>query len=648
MSSIADANEYEKTFMANYIKKAAQKKISEYEKKLESTEDSFKKLEIRRQIRIIREQTENEIKEMNTEVKIEKVDLGVKTAKIGQINSENFFEYSGIKIPMNIWSYLFEYQRKGVCWMIDLYLIGKGGVLADEMGLGKTIQVSTFIISLLFSEKATKFLILAPVTVIDQWITQLNELEPNLKINRKLAAKIDGILIMSYESFKNTTIIPKFDCVFLDEGHKIKNKDALVTQAVKQVKSPIRFVITGTPIQNNLGELWSIFDFVNPGLLGSYSTFQEEFENKIKSSKTEKEKQASYHHSVMLRSMIEPFIMRRMKNMIDHKLPNKIDKVIFVSFSDKQYQLYCNTLESKRFKNCAIKGFSSNCSFLTAITFLRKICNHPVLISNSSFDDYEFGKKDETETVAEVTYKLPYKELVEDSAKLKVTFDMLDKWYGENEKVLLFFQSVKMLQLAASALSSYRSNYKYFIMTGATPLKIRTDLISTFNSDPNTFIFLLTTRVGGLGINLTGASRVIIYDPDWNPSTDNQAKERIYRFGQKSDVEIYRLITRETLEEKIYQKQIYKDCLSKKILSNPDTAFEKEYFFDLFSCPSNLNKEVEIENNKMLEVVNDELADVNQEDVKSFSILKKFNSVAFLSGPDLIEYIKRREANLSE
>lgn len=652
MPSITDVDEYEKAFMVNYIKQNAQNKINELEKKLEQTEDSFKKLEIKKQIREIKIQMDEEIAEMNNE-KINnevKIDLGEKTNEIGYLDPKSFYEYAGIKIPMNIWTYLFEYQREGVCWMIDLFLKEKGGILADEMGLGKTLQVSALIASLVFSNKATKFLILAPVTVIDHWIAQLNGLKLEIKIHRKPSVNDKGVFIMSYESFRELTLFPIYDCVFLDEGHKIKNKDALITQSTKRIIAKSKFVITGTPIQNNLSELWSIFDFVYQGLLGSHSTFQEEFENKIKNNKTERDKQISYNHSVLLRSMIEPYIMRRMKYMIDHKLPGKIDKVIFVSLSDKQYELYNNTLESKRFKNCSIKGFSSNCTFLTAITYLRKICNHPLLVKNNSFENYNY-KKSELESEKnfnEFEFNLTSKELVDESSKLKITFDMLDKWYSDNQKVLLFFQSVKMLQIAAKALSSFRPEFKYCVMTGSTSINQRSSLIDIFNNDKSIFIFLLTTRVGGLGINLASASRIIIFDPDWNPSTDNQAKERIYRFGQKSEVEMYRLITRDTLEEKIYQKQIYKDCLSKKILANPSVVFEKEYFFDLFAHPSNFGNDIKIENSKMVEIVNDKLVDVNQEDTKSFLILKELSSKPFLTGPELIEYIKRRETNLKD
>lgn len=205
-----------------------------------------------------------------------------------------------------------------------------------------------------------------------------------------------------------------------------------------------------------------------------------------------------------------------------------------------------------------------------------------------------------------------------------------------------------MLQIAQKALKSFRPQFNFCTMTGSTPINQRSNIIETFNTDKSLFIFLLTTRVGGLGINLTSANRIIIFDPDWNPSTDNQAKERIYRFGQKSDVQMYRLITRDTLEEKIYQKQIYKDCLSKKILANPSIVFEKEYFFDLFACPNVYETDIKIENNRMIEIVDDKLVDVNQEDSKSFSLLKELNSKAFLTGTELIEYIKRREINLKD
>lgn len=647
MPIIADTDDYEKSFIVSYLKAQAGKKTKELESKLENTADSFKRLQIEREIEIVGQTLESELKRLNGEdQKVEMLELGSKTKDIGCFVDSNVFVYSNFKIPMNIWNYLFDYQRLGVKWMLNLFRSGKGGILADEMGLGKTIQVCTVIISLFYSKKAEQFLILSPATVIDHWADQLKKLEPCPEIHKEMLIRKRGVFVLSYETFRMCTLLPVFDVVFLDEGHKIKNKESLISQSTKRIQAKCRFVVTGTPIQNNLTELWSIFDFVNPSLLGSYTTFQDEFERKIKPCKTEKEKQTSYQYSVMLRSIIEPFILRRMKASVEHILPHKLDKVIFISLTDKQSQMYLEALKSKRFEILGKSRPKSKDALLGALTYLRKICNHPLLVDENQSLKHNYNVSSDTENLD--LKHVSVSELVNDSSKLKMTFNMLDQWYNEKNRVLLFFQTYKMLQIAKAGIANLRPYFKFVEMSGKTPTSKRSKIIEVFNNDASCFIFLLTTRVGGLGLNLTGANRIIIYDPDWNPSTDSQAKERAYRYGQTSDVEIYRLICRDTIEEKIYQKQIYKDCLSRKILADPNVNFDRDYYLDLFDFHLSFNKDAQMAENKEFTVENDELVSVKEEDKRDFGIFKELNSRAVLAGDELIDYIKRRESSLSE
>lgn len=648
MNEFKDTDEYEKLFIKKYLKKQADNKISELETRLKSTTDSFKILEIKRQIKQISSVLQKELEKLDTKCSqsdktTDICETGEKIHFIEKYNPNDVFTHGDIQIPSNIWNYLFEYQKQGVIWMLDLFKLRKGGILADEMGLGKTIQVCTVIASLYHSKIAEQFLILCPATVIDHWIAHILKLDYHPAIYREISIKNTGVFVLSYESFRNLRILPKFDCVFLDEGHKIKNKHSQISNSVKMIHTCSRFVITGTPIQNDLSELWSIFDFVNPNLLGSYSTFQEEFENKIKNSRTEKEKQISYQYSVMLRAVIEPFILRRTKNMIEHILPNKIDKVIFITLSEKQSQMYLNALDSRKFEALMKTGFKSKHILFKLITHLKKICNHPMLLSSRNTDRNSTDDSDQSL----ISLSDIKDEIIEDSCKLKTVFELLDQWYSENNKVLLFFQTVQMLEIAKTAISKFRKNFNFLVMNGKTPIPQRTSMIDVFNTDPKQFLFLLTTKVGGLGLNLTGANRVIIYDPDWNPSTDNQAKERIYRYGQKSNIEIYRMICRDTIEEKIYQKQIYKDCLSKKILSNPDVRFDSEYFSDLFTFKPGLRSDAEIKLDKNFIIKDDQLVDIKEEDKRDFNIIKEYNIKDILTGSELIEFIKRRENNLS-
>lgn len=651
MAVVTDTDEYEKQFLQRYLKARAGKLVEELERKLEITDDSFKKLDIKRKIKMVEASLEAELKGLaEGEAKPGRFEVGEKAEDIGEFVAGDVFVYKDVKIPRNIWTYLFSYQMDGVKWMIDIFELGKGGVLADEMGLGKTIQVCATIIGLYNSGKGKNFLILSPATVINHWINQLKQLKPCPSIMREISLKKEGIFVLSYEAFRACQLLPSFDVVFLDEGHKIKNRESQVAQAVKRIQAKSRFVITGTPIQNNLAELWSIFDFVNPNLLGSYATFQDEFERTIKHCRTELEAQRSYHYSIMLRSIIEPFILRRMKSAVEHILPNKLDRVVFIRLSQRQTDMYLEALNSKKFEQLLLYGRRTRNVLFWALTHLRKICNHPALIEGTSLErapaepTYESSSDD---SIFEVPNH-DVEKLVNDSSKLKATIDMLDNWYSENRRVLLFFQTYKMLQIARIVIASMRPRFRCLEMSGQTPTSKRSALIDSFNNNKNIFIFFLTTRVGGLGLNLTGANRVIIYDPDWNPSTDNQAKERIYRYGQSTDVEIYRLICRDTVEEKIYQKQIYKDRLSKKILSNPDMKFDQEYFLDLFDFQTSLRSGTELADTVQLKIEKDELVSVKEEDKRDFNIFKRLNSKAVLTGPELIEYIKRRECSLTD
>lgn len=633
MTDFTDAKIYEKGFLEKFTKKRALRKIEEFEKKILLETNLSKILKLQEKIKIVNEELKTELEIINQkEELIIKQALGDKSDDLMNYKNEDHL-IQNIKCPRNIWEYLFDYQKEGVEWMVGLYNNEKGGVLADEMGLGKTIQILTFIISLIHSNKGSKYLILCPSTLINQWISEFERLTESLK-ERKYK-----IMVLSYERFRINDCDLELDGIFLDEGHKVKNKDSLIAQTVKKVKTLNRFVITGTPIQNDLSELWSIFDFINPNLLGSYKTFQNEFESTIKRGKTEKDKNTSYEFSVLLRSIIEPYIKRRLKSGIDHKLPDKSDKVVFINLSAEQRELYTRTLESERFLSLKRNMSKKKETVLGAMTYLRKICNHPLLINGINSDKISLALKGLKNNV----------DLIEGSCKVKVALEMLQKWREDGKKALVFFQTVQMLYIFEFILKEYYQDFNFNKMSGKTDLRQRTLLIDNFNSDPNIFIFLLTTKVGGFGLNLTGANRIIIFDPDWNPSTDNQAKERIYRFGQKSEVEIYRLVTRNTIEEKIYEKQIYKDSLSRKILVNPELNFAKEFFFDIFSYYDNFDQETKSNDNSgNFEICQDQLVEIKEQDLRNFKIIQDLNMKKDLNGSQLIEYIVRRESGLND
>lgn len=702
--------DYEKSFIERYLERTANLKIEELLCKIKECRDNgnTKKIhELEIEIQKIKRELvadkaivlEKDAERKNVESK-ETLDFGWDTScddwSVSSFNSkylkaasvycrynnipEDKFEedlrrrsesHGEFTTPRFLWSCLFPYQQDGVKWLLGLYRNNKGGILADDMGLGKTVQVIGFLATLFNNDLINNALVLCPATVLQQWLSEWKKFYPFVRIFcRPVAPEPGGVYLFSYEKFKMMNRNDEWDVVILDEGHRIKNKDAKITLSVKRLRAGCRFVLSGTPIQNNLGELWSIFDFVNHGLLGSYTSFYEEFEEVISmggygnASTSQVEK--SYKHSLMLRSLIEPYILRRVKSQVSHKLPSKMDKIIFCSLTAIQIQHYNRVLESKHVMNI----LSGKGNLLSGICMLRKVCNHPRLLAQR---DLRYGgsrhkrpkvrdrglSNEERDVLMDgvgVSDKLKETprdcffsgqntgsyDLVESSCKMRILVDFLKTWKCEENKVLIFSQTVEMLNIIEECVEEY----KYLRMDGSTPTPLRSELVARFNEDDSIFVFLLTTRVGGLGLNLVGASRIVIYDPDWNPSTDVQAKERAWRYGQKKDVEIYRFVCKDTIEEKIYQKQIFKDMLGKKVLSNPrlNRFFNKSCMDELFSF-SSTSKEMEIKIHESHGEPRDSevIKEVRARDHESFSRMKLLNEKKTLSGSEVLEYIRLRE-----
>ena len=528
------------------------------------------------------------------------------------------------RAPKCLWDELFEYQREGVEWMLSLWENGNGGVLGDEMGLGKTVQVVAFLAALQISGKLDEpNLIIAPSTLLRQWIRELNTWWPPLRTillhssspafneTKSVKSFLSGlyskthVFITSYGTCSSTNlqrilISQKWNSVVLDEGHKIRNPDAQITLICKQLQSLRRFVLSGTPIQNNLTELWSLFDFVYPGLLGSLPLFKAELALPINiggyTNASLFQVQTSYKCACTLRDLIKPFLLRRLKKnvlMNNGNLPDKKEEIVFCRITAYQRQLYESFISSDEVD--AIIERRRN--LLAGIDILRKICNHPDLLEHVISDDFS-DEEEEAEQKQDLSRDVPKNLMksfnnlkkpadpIERSGKLKVLEKILELWHRQGHRVLIFCQTRQMLNLIEEFLGNpKRAEYKYLRMDGTTPIKQRLQMVDTFNSQNSSyFLFLLTTRVGGLGINLTGADRVIIYDPDWNPSTDLQARERVYRLGQTRPVSILRLITAGTIEEKIYHRQIFKQFLTQRILEDPKQTrfFKAADLHDLF------------------------------------------------------------------
>jgi DNA excision repair protein ERCC-6 len=511
----------------------------------------------------------------------------------------------GFSLDARVNRRLYWYQRTGVRWLWELYRQGAGGILGDEMGLGKSVQLAAFLGGLHRSGRLRSALVVAPATLMAQWASELFSWAPRLRVvilhrsGQAFAAQprhkvgkfirravgLGGVVALTtYEGLKlyREQLLPHvWDYVALDEGQKIRNPDAEVTVCSKQLATVHRVILSGTPIQNNLKELWSLFDFVFPGRLGTLPTFEAELATPIRmggySNATPSQAQLAYRCALVLRDLINPYLLRRMKKDIMSILPMppKTEQVLFCRLTGRQKALYRAAVASPEIR-LILDGKASH---FRAITILRKICNHPDLAAPPDSDGRDmmqgtlgYHKDDEEdedeealleaeeagdeEAVARARARAADYGAVHRSCKMQVLEEVLPRWEAQGHRVLLFSQTRMMLDVLEGMVR--RKGWAYLRMDGNTGVGSRPALIERFNTDPSIFVFLLTTRTGGLGINLTGADRVVLYDPDWNPQTDVQARERAWRLGQKRPVTIYRLVTSGTIEEKIYQRQIYK------------------------------------------------------------------------------------------
>ncbi|XP_078055765.1 DNA excision repair protein ERCC-6 [Mustelus asterias] len=528
----------------------------------------------------------------------------------GAASDESDAEFDeGFKVPGFFWRKLYKYQQTGVRWLWELHCQQAGGILGDEMGLGKTIEIIAFLAGLSYSKIRTRgsnyryeglgpVVIVCPATVMHQWVKEFHVWWPPFRVAvlhetgsftsrkerliREIAA-CDGILITTYSYVRimqESIAHYNWHYVILDEGHKIRNPNAAVTVACKQFRTPHRIILSGSPMQNNLKELWSLFDFVFPGKLGTLQVFMEQFSVPITmggyQNASPVQVQTAYKCACVLRDTINPYLLRRIKADVKMNLalPDKSEQVLFCRLTEEQREVYQNFIDSKE----VYQILNREMQVFSGLIALRKICNHPDLFSG--------GPK--------ILKGVPDEQLTEEehfgywkrSGKMIVVDALLKLWHKQGHRVLLFSQSRQMLDILEVFVRNL--GYSYLKMDGTTAVGSRQTLISRYNENSSIFVFLLTTRVGGLGVNLTGANRVIIYDPDWNPSTDTQARERAWRIGQKKQVTIYRLLTAGSIEEKIYHRQIFKQFLTNRILKDPKQRrfFKSNDLTELFTLSS--------------------------------------------------------------
>ncbi|KAI7834243.1 SNF2 family N-terminal domain-containing protein [Kickxella alabastrina] len=416
------------------------------------------------------------------------------------------------------------------------------------------------------------------------------------------------IVIVTYSGlqvYQKALLGRQWGYAVLDEGHMIRNPDAEATLACKRLDTRHRILVTGTPIQNGLTELWSLFDFIFPGRLGTLPVFNNQFTVPITvggyASASALQVRAAYRCACILRDLIDPYLLRRLKADVARDLPHKTEQVLFCRLTPMQRSAYKSFLTSGDMERILL----GKLQMLFGVDVARKICDHPDLLLLSTMPSAH-----RTHNMASAVHAAPQTAISSNgneadngadasgttgalppdygdwrkSGKLTIVRALLQMWKPRGHKVLIFCQTRQMLDIIERMVSAM-PNINYRRMDGKTPVQNRTALVDEYNRDKHIFVFLLTTRVGGLGINLTGADRVILYSPDWNPSSDMQARERAWRLGQTRDVAIYRLMTAGTIEEKIYNRQIYKQFLSNKILSDPKQKrfFHSQTLQDLFS-----------------------------------------------------------------
>ncbi len=467
----------------------------------------------------------------------------------------------------NLTATLREYQQFGLNWINFLHQFHFGGILADDMGLGKTLQTLSFLQKQKELGLLTKpTLIIMPTSLIGNWKNEVKKFTNTLTVlalygadRAELFAKVkDFDLILSTYQLalrdKEKFDKEQFEYIILDEAQKIKNPKAQMTVAIKSFKSKHRLALSGTPMENHLGELWSIFDFLMPGFLGTLSFFKKQYQTPI-------EKNNDIQIQEKLKRKIAPFMLRRNKDEVLDELPEKIEIVQKVTFGKKQAMLYENvrlTMEQKVRDVVADKGLSrSHITILDALLKLRQICCDPSLLSIS-----EAAK-------------------VKESAKLETLFELVDELLAEGRKILIFSQFTSMLKIIQEALEKKSINYA--LLTGQT--RKREEVIENFKK-PECNIFLISLKAGGVGLNLVEADTVIHYDPWWNPAVENQATDRTHRIGQTKTVFVYKLVVENSIEEKILKLQEKKKSLQEGLYDKGKEEREKFDAEDLINLLS--------------------------------------------------------------
>ncbi len=480
-------------------------------------------------------------------------------------------EDNDFEIPATLEEILREYQKRGFLWLKTLKHNGFGGILADDMGLGKTLQVIAFLLSEQSEqmeasdlEKEMKTLIVCPASLVFNWKAEIERFAPSLCVKlatgtlrereRVIASLENGDIVITLYDLLKRDIRYYEDLSFgyevIDEAQYIKNISTQVTKAVKAVHADFKIALTGTPIENRLSELWSIFDYLMPGFLYNYARFKQELEQPITQEKDE-------YATLRLQKMIRPFVLRRLKKEVLTDLPDKLEENRYAVLTGEQQKLYDANVHKLKMmiSGQSEKDFKqSKIQILAELTKLREICCDPSLI----YEDYKSG-----------------------SAKLDMCIEMIQNAISGGHKILLFSQFTTMLEIIEQRLK--KEDISYYLLNGATPKEKRINMVEQFNKD-DTSVFCISLKAGGTGLNLTAADIVIHYDPWWNVAVQEQATDRAHRIGQENVVNVYKLIAKGTIEENIVKLQELKKELAEQVLNGEGMnkgSFTKEELIEL-------------------------------------------------------------------
>ena len=479
------------------------------------------------------------------------MDTGVKSA-INRL--KGFDKISPTPLPKNLNAKLRGYQKTGYDWLNFLRDYDFNGILADDMGLGKTIQILSLLQKIKEKKKTKKpFLVVVPTSLIFNWKNEIKKFTPTLSTyihygstrdktqkNFLSILKEKDIVITSYGTLKNDLslfALEEFEYIILDEAHIIKNPESINARAVSALRGKSKLAISGTPIQNNLMELWSIFNFISPGYLGTYNSFKEDFSIPIE---VEKDKTAADK----LTKLINPFLLRRSKNIIADELPEKTEITLKTDFLEEEevvYNIWKDHYSSEISKSIKDKGLNkSRMKILQGLTKLRQLSLHPKMV-----DPKYTGS----------------------SGKFDMLMMEIEKITSEGHKVLVFSSFVKMLDIIKEDLE--KKGIKYSYLTGSS--RNREQIVNEFQECKSARPFLISIKAGGVGINLTSADYVFIVDPWWNPAVEMQAMDRAHRIGQKKPVFVYKMIAKDSIEEKILDLQKSKKKLVEDIITTEES-----------------------------------------------------------------------------